>query len=1064
MSVATWELVKFEKQDASGNPTGQFVGMVGRVVYGYNQVNDPLICGLGNCCPAEGDVANHFFPGAYYLPHACFGMLGQMFWDYPHEFLNDGTVNPNWNGCPGPTATSNGFNTCGFGTDSVIPNTGTQPCECALGEFYTAIPNIDFTQTGPGAQWLIVSNTTGNGQLDCCVEILKIVDNQNDWDNTTIACPSQFMDGTINNRAAGYVIEHDELMWMAIAGTPTNIVETDCETCVENLYGCLDPNAINQYYDCNNIHIPTVYGQNPNLDSGCCIYPGCPDSSALNYDPTNNDGCGTWSNGSWVSGGPTDTSCCQYPGCNDSITVPCDISTPLPNGDPGPIGCVANNTLDCFGNTVIPATGGILVNPAVSSCFTNEIPPSPNNDCFYVGCTDPTASNHTPGANGCVYPTLDGTQCCEYFGCDDPTALNYGESCHDPTLIYTPAQLTGPCVPDNCIDAPVVGCMDDGCCVDGTTILVDPTPTAQCPNGLHLCPQAGSGISFNSNFPPGCTPGINCISCSYDPLAEEQGMPYENYCTCDGGWYCNLSNNPGCTPGVDCCIDLYASPLVQPYFPTSDPNVFGPCGPGTGYPCANALADCNTICTQAELEECAVFVNDRQGNVYFYGPPDTAPNNLTFLFHDDQFNENTLPDGTPLSSFAGAGYDLGWQSGTGSWDIANALVPGTVPEENKIWLYTCRALDIDPLSVNYGQVQLETVGPNTGLPKGFIREYDITINPFNVGSPTPNQPAGAVNPTYNRDIDITDICQTHGQTLNDLSNNPFKTIGNGLVAKNDVTLISVSDRVLEIDISGPVGVAQELFALPSPAFPSVGHVSPEQAQSTGDVVIDTNTGDLTITYQYPSTAAVQGYIGKFSLNAGVGSQMGDITGAPTSWYELVSNNTGGLTGFFGLFRWTVAGNPQWYGIQQNLTGGEVYEFDNSTLTINNSVGIATTLPVEPLAVPQFNEILGASQKDGCTPDEPCGCMDPTALNYNPNATVHCPPCIYPPEPRFGCLPRLTKEEFMMNVVQKPETYSDVFIERGKVSVFERPQRLAQVSTIGELELHGYGYYNILIQE
>ena len=111
MSVATWELVKFEKQDASGNPTGQFVGMVGRVVYGYNQVNDPLICGLGNCCPAEGDVANHFFPGAYYLPHACFGMLGQMFWDYPHEFLNDGTVNPNWNGCPGPTATSNGFNT-----------------------------------------------------------------------------------------------------------------------------------------------------------------------------------------------------------------------------------------------------------------------------------------------------------------------------------------------------------------------------------------------------------------------------------------------------------------------------------------------------------------------------------------------------------------------------------------------------------------------------------------------------------------------------------------------------------------------------------------------------------------------------------------------------------------------------------------------------------------------------------------------------------------------------------------------------------------------------------------
>ena len=56
---------------------------------------------------------------------------------------------------------------------------------------------------------------------------------------------------------------------------------------------------------------------------------------------------------------------------------------------------------------------------------------------------------------------------------------------------------------------------------------------------------------------------------------------------------------------------------------------------------------------------------------------------------------------------------------------------------------------------------------------------------------------------------------------------------------------------------------------------------------------------------------------------------------------------------------------------------------------------------------------------------------------------------------------LTKEEFLMNVAQKPETRSDVFIERGKTSVFERTQRLAQTPTIGELELHGYGYYKII---
>ena len=99
------------------------------------------------------------------------------------------------------------------------------------------------------------------------------------------------------------------------------------------------------------------------------------------------------------------------------------------------------------------------------------------------------------------------------------------------------------------------------------------------------------------------------------------------------------------------------------------------------------------------------------------------------------------------------------------------------------------------------------------------------------------------------------------------------------------------------------------------------------------------------------------------------------------------------------------------------------------------------------------------------------CVDPAALNYNPNALVGCPDnngdglpdcCLYYTPPTImeekKCLPALTKEEFLMNVCQKPETRSDVFIERGKVSVFERCQRLSVNPTIGELELHGYGYY------
>ena len=60
----------------------------------------------------------------------------------------------------------------------------------------------------------------------------------------------------------------------------------------------------------------------------------------------------------------------------------------------------------------------------------------------------------------------------------------------------------------------------------------------------------------------------------------------------------------------------------------------------------------------------------------------------------------------------------------------------------------------------------------------------------------------------------------------------------------------------------------------------------------------------------------------------------------------------------------------------------------------------------------------------------------------------------------GCIPPLTKEEVLMNVCERPETRSNIFIERGKITVFERPQRLGQTQNIGELELHGYGFYKI----
>ena len=59
-----------------------------------------------------------------------------------------------------------------------------------------------------------------------------------------------------------------------------------------------------------------------------------------------------------------------------------------------------------------------------------------------------------------------------------------------------------------------------------------------------------------------------------------------------------------------------------------------------------------------------------------------------------------------------------------------------------------------------------------------------------------------------------------------------------------------------------------------------------------------------------------------------------------------------------------------------------------------------------------------------------------------------------------CRDPLTKEEVLMNVCEPTEIQSEVFMERGKQSVFEPNQRLGEVTTIGGLQIYGYGFYNI----
>jgi len=55
---------------------------------------------------------------------------------------------------------------------------------------------------------------------------------------------------------------------------------------------------------------------------------------------------------------------------------------------------------------------------------------------------------------------------------------------------------------------------------------------------------------------------------------------------------------------------------------------------------------------------------------------------------------------------------------------------------------------------------------------------------------------------------------------------------------------------------------------------------------------------------------------------------------------------------------------------------------------------------------------------------------------------------------------ITKEEVLLKVIDQPQIQTNVFIERGKNSAYERIQRLGEVDNLGDLVNYGYGFFNL----
>jgi hypothetical protein len=55
---------------------------------------------------------------------------------------------------------------------------------------------------------------------------------------------------------------------------------------------------------------------------------------------------------------------------------------------------------------------------------------------------------------------------------------------------------------------------------------------------------------------------------------------------------------------------------------------------------------------------------------------------------------------------------------------------------------------------------------------------------------------------------------------------------------------------------------------------------------------------------------------------------------------------------------------------------------------------------------------------------------------------------------------ITKDEALLKLADQPQIQTEVFVERGKNSAYERVQRLGEVDNVGDLLNYGYGFFNV----
>ena len=353
-------------------------------------------------------------------------------------------------------------------------------------------------------------------------------------------------------------------------------VITNCgNECIEKVYGCTYPNAVNYdslantddvscYYNpgCTN-PVYLEYNANYDYDDGSCntlVVLGCMDSLSFNYNPLAN----TELTGSCIAvvtgcmqplafnynpnANVSDTCIAIVYGCMSQIALNYDSLANIDDGSCIGVvyGCTDTTAFNWNPNANVDDASCIdviygCINPTqfnyCDTCNTND------GSCIEIlyGCTDSVMFNFNPLAN------VDNSSCVPYiYGCTDPSALNYNPSSNTEDFSCIPYMYG--CTDSTAINYDSLANTDNGACVAVVEGCMD--QAAYNYNSL-----------VNVNDSNSCLYSADCITGPGNPywLNDEcyaWVIDVDEYC-CDNEWddICQLT--------YDHCSNDWTGPILS---------------------------------------------------------------------------------------------------------------------------------------------------------------------------------------------------------------------------------------------------------------------------------------------------------------------------------------------------------------------------------------------------------------------------------------------------------------------------------------------------------------------